>query len=330
MCICLSYTASYITTPSCLGVRGGALGSGCSVDPAESSKETEKTAYEATKAADLALWKRLESLFQDNKASRAAHLEEELTDLNFENFSSIDSYCNHIKTISERLDDVDATVPNSRLVLKLTGGLPEAYAGTVDFIQNQDPLPAFEKCRSRLKLAERTIKNRLAKEGGNRSQAALVSSEAPQVSHSAASSAALNPSRTKKSPNKSTALKRDNGKGRNIRPSFGPNWQQQPWMSWNPWIAQWPMPPPCPYPSSPWAPRPVATSSDPRSAGPGILGPRPQAYSVIAPSVSYTPTDIEAAMHALSFSQPDANYYLDTGATSHMTADPDGSQNSEE
>ena len=33
------------------------------------------------------------------------------------------------------------------------------------------------------------------------------------------------------------------------------------------------------------------------------------------------PTDIEAAMHALSFSQPDGNYYMDTSATSHMTAD---------
>ncbi|CAH9094724.1 unnamed protein product [Cuscuta europaea] len=84
-----------------------------------------------------AAWARLESLFQDNKVSRATHLEEELSDLNFENFSSIDSYCNHIKTLADRLEDVDAPIPNSRLVLKLTGGLPEAYSGTVDFIQNR-------------------------------------------------------------------------------------------------------------------------------------------------------------------------------------------------
>ena len=85
----------------------------------------EVAAYTASKAADPALWKRLaaailqwiygtispdllhaillkddtvhgawarlESLFQDNKASRATHLEEELVDLDFENFSSIDS-----------------------------------------------------------------------------------------------------------------------------------------------------------------------------------------------------------------------------------------------
>uniref|UniRef100_A0A803MDU1 Retrotransposon Copia-like N-terminal domain-containing protein n=1 Tax=Chenopodium quinoa TaxID=63459 RepID=A0A803MDU1_CHEQI len=94
-------------------------------------------------------WARLESMFQDNKASRASHLEQELADLDFENFSSIDGY----------------------------SSLPEAYAGTLDFIQNQEPLSSFESCRSRLKLAERTIKNRLAEEGGSskRPATALVS-----------------------------------------------------------------------------------------------------------------------------------------------------------
>jgi len=93
-------------------------------------------------------WARLESMFQDNKVSRATHLEEELADLNFENFSSIDSYCNHIKSLVDRLADVDAPLTNSRLVLKLTVGLPEAYAGIVDIIQNQEPLPLFASSRS--------------------------------------------------------------------------------------------------------------------------------------------------------------------------------------
>ena len=107
----------------------------------------EVAAYETSKAADLSLWKRLdaavlqwiygtisnnlllaillkddtaqgawsrlESMFQDNKASRATHLEEELSDLNFENFSSIDAYCNHIKSLADRLANVDAPIPNS-------------------------------------------------------------------------------------------------------------------------------------------------------------------------------------------------------------------------
>lgn len=138
------------------------------------TEESEVAAYTASKAKDPALWKRLdaavlqwiygtistdllhaillkddtahgawarlESMFQDNKASRATHLEEELAGLDFENFSSIDSYCNHIKSLADRLADVGSPLSDSRLVLKLTAGLPEAYAGTVDYIQNQEPL----------------------------------------------------------------------------------------------------------------------------------------------------------------------------------------------
>jgi len=85
-------------------------------------------------------------MFQDNKASRATHLEEKLADLNFDNFLSIDSYCNHIKSLADQLANVDAPLTNSRLVLKLTAGLPEAYAGMVDIIQNQEPLPSFTSC----------------------------------------------------------------------------------------------------------------------------------------------------------------------------------------
>ncbi|XP_058726360.1 uncharacterized protein LOC131597699 [Vicia villosa] len=60
----------------------------------------------------------------------------------------------------------------------------------------------------------------------------------------------------------------------------------------------------------------------------GVLGPRPQqaAYNVNAPS----PTDIETALHTLNLAQPDQYWYMDTGATSHMSSsqgfsDGDGS-----
>uniref|UniRef100_A0A803LN21 Uncharacterized protein n=1 Tax=Chenopodium quinoa TaxID=63459 RepID=A0A803LN21_CHEQI len=151
------------------------------------TEATELAAYEKSKMADLAYWKRLnavvlnwiygsishilltaillkddtaqgawarlESMFQDNKAARASHLEQELVDLDFENFTSIDDYCNHIKSLSDRLADVDAPIPDTRLTLKLTAGLPEAYAGTVDFIQNQEPLPSFESCRLSIEIS---------------------------------------------------------------------------------------------------------------------------------------------------------------------------------
>ncbi|KAE8702546.1 protein YLS7-like [Hibiscus syriacus] len=154
------------------------------------TEEEEITAYAASKAADPALWKRLDaavlqwiygtistdllhaillkddtaqgawsrlkSMFHDNKASRATHLEEELPDIDFGNFSSIDSYCNHIKSLVDRLADVDAHLSNNKLVLKLTVGLPEAY-------------------------------NRLAKEGISGNQAALVAGSDSDTSASSRS-----------------------------------------------------------------------------------------------------------------------------------------------
>ena len=96
--------------------------------------------------------------------------------------------------------------------------------------------------------------------------------------------------------------------------------QQQPQN--NPWPAgqQWPWPwmqwvvPPCPYSAAQWA-RP--NYQKPSCQQPGILGSRPQqAYAATAP----TPTDIEAAMHTLGITSPDPNWYMDTGATSHMTS----------
>ncbi|KAJ8640223.1 hypothetical protein MRB53_016917 [Persea americana] len=102
------------------------------------------------------------------------------------------------------------------------------------------------------------------------------------------------------------------GGGRTVGSSNGGcgSWQRQPSQEqqWQPWIGngqQWPWPfmpwavPPYPYPIAPWA-RP---NTQQRQAG--VLGPRPQqAYSAAAQP---TPTDIEAAMHTLGLTPPDAN-----------------------
>ena len=243
--------------------------------------------------------------------------------------------------------DVDAPVSNGRLVLRLTGCLPDAYGGTVDFIQNQEPLPSFESCRSRLKMAERTVKARLARENGGsgtRSGGAAMVAAANSSHTTTTDSTSHNKRHHNNNNNKGKYHSKNNGKKNNGKhhnssgphPSQTPH-QQQQWHSprqqgspqqgtWPPWQTNWGgwSIPPCPFPAYSWQPRPSYPAQRP-SSGSGVLGPRPQAYNVVAPSdfsnASYTPTDIEAAMHALSFSQPDGNYYMDTGATSHMTAD---------
>ncbi|XP_048229959.1 uncharacterized protein LOC125370096 [Ricinus communis] len=89
-----------------------------------------------------------------------------------------------------------------------------------------------------------------------------------------------------------------------------------------PWAA-----PRCQYPTSSWTRPPPARQ-------PGILGNRQQqAYAASVPtSSSYDPTEIEQAMHTMTLNTPDTNWYMDTDATSHMTASPgfsDGDANND-
>ncbi|XP_045797561.1 zinc finger protein 579-like [Trifolium pratense] len=111
--------------------------------------------------------------------------------------------------------------------------------------------------------------------------------------------------------------------------------RQAQWPSY-PYKQQWPSYP-YPHPHQQWVGpwQPCATPPCPYpTAGnfhkqPGILGQKPQQAHVAATptnpasqnaSYSYAPTDIQAAMHTFSISPPDDQWYMDTGATSHMTA----------
>ncbi|KAJ9537899.1 hypothetical protein OSB04_030632 [Centaurea solstitialis] len=112
------------------------------------------------------------------------------------------------------------------------------------------------------------------------------------------------------------------GKGRSRGSKYR---QQQPtWSHW-PSIGQYSAPL-CPYPTAPVPspyPRPQA----------GILGPAPspqpasfqQPHALLAPQSPYpygmllTPTDLGNAFNTMSLQQPDDAWYMDTGATSHLT-----------
>ncbi|XP_047170872.1 uncharacterized protein LOC124839174 [Vigna umbellata] len=276
-------------------------------------------------------WQHVADLFQDNKNSRALYLETQFTNTYLTDFSSTSAYCNHLKSLADQLSNVGAPISDQRLVLRLLAGLTEAYAGFVTVMQQKDELPSFATTCSRLKLEETTIKERATRESG--STALLTVDEGfssrPQHHNSniTSSQARNNPNRGKKN-NRGRVNNNRSGKG-----GRGSAWaagagrggapQQQQYQTYppyqhpffNPW-AGWAQPP-CPYPTASWQPRP------PRQVG--ILGSRPpqQAYNAsVAPSnVGYTPTDINAAIHSLSLSQPDENWYMDTSATSHMTAD---------
>ncbi|GAU24529.1 hypothetical protein TSUD_156410 [Trifolium subterraneum] len=265
-------------------------------------------------------WNRITAMFNDNKHSRAVQLENQFSNTNLEDFPSTTAYCNRLKLLSDQLANVESPISNTRLVLKMISGLTDAYAGFVTYIQQHDHLPTFAAAKSRLELEESTMIQRAARENGSSSTpAALVANTttpefAPPPQPYQNRPPSNNGSRGRGKKNNRNNGGRNYGRGGRFGGGRGPQqqWQQwgpAPWQQWAPWNI-----PPCPYPSYNWG-RPNNASQTQQS---GILGPKPQqaAFNVNTPS----PTDIENALHTLNLAQTDPTWYMDTGATSHMTS----------
>ncbi|XP_076908344.1 uncharacterized protein LOC143565170 [Bidens hawaiensis] len=112
------------------------------------------------KSTVCAAWEALETLFQDNKPSRALYLQQKLTNTRLEDFLNMEAYCREVKALSDQLTNVDAPLNNQQLVLQLITGLTEQYETTATILQNEKPLPTFNEARSRLchEEAEKTNK----------------------------------------------------------------------------------------------------------------------------------------------------------------------------
>ncbi|XP_056684527.1 uncharacterized protein [Spinacia oleracea] len=300
-----------------------------STDLLQTIIEPDSTAMEA--------WGRLRDIFQDNKNSRAVTLEQEFSHTSMEDFPNASAYCQRLKELADQLKNVGAPVSNDRLVLQLVAGLTEAYNGVGTLLRQSNPLPPFYQARSMLTLEEAG----LAKKAAIGAPCAMVAA-APRDADDAPQLSSYPDNRGngggKKGSHRNYGGKNNRGGGRGGgkggRHGGGSNThgggrggnhsgqqQQSGYQQGNgaqtmPWPWQWPWPiPPCPYPVDNWA-KPNANQKQA-----GILGPFPQAFTATGPQ---TPTDIEAAMHTLGLNPPDANWYMDTGATSHMTSGQDG------
>ncbi|KAD7477650.1 hypothetical protein E3N88_00786 [Mikania micrantha] len=141
-------------------------------------------------------------------------------------------------------------------------------------------------------------------------------------------------------PNQGRGSHRGANNNHNRSPHLGQNYQrgppkqaswasyaQPPWAApsgqppyWAPW---WAAPPPCPYPTqgwaSPWNP-PSQRPPSSRSSGPS----RPAAQAHVSESdySPFEPTDLGAALNAMSLDEEDTSWIMDTGATHHLSADP--------
>ncbi|XP_071726908.1 uncharacterized protein [Rutidosis leptorrhynchoides] len=263
-------------------------------------------------------WDRLKNIFHDNQHSRSIHLMNQFSNTRLDAFSSVSAYCQELKQLCDQinqLSDNNSRIEENRLVLQLITGLNDSYDAIGSILAHRKPLPSFYEARSMLILEETRKSKQLAYATSTANTALVTTTPATPRAPS------LNQTQIRNYSNRGRGNSRGNFRGRgntgrgrgrssyNSNPnSSGQNasqWGYAPWAWQNQQSA-----PPCPYPSMPWV-RPNNNNQ------PGILGPRPQ--QSYAHSVQSTPTDIEEALHAMSLNPPDDNWYLDTGATSHMT-----------
>ncbi|XP_021980648.1 uncharacterized protein LOC110876794 [Helianthus annuus] len=90
-----------------------------------------------TDATARTTWLKLEKIFLSNKQAKVAALESRFVNLTLEQCSSVDDYCQQLKSLADQLQDVDPQVTESRLVLKLVRGLSPKFDTTAALINNQ-------------------------------------------------------------------------------------------------------------------------------------------------------------------------------------------------
>lgn len=99
------------------------------------------------------IWQKIESLFQDNKDTRANELETELRTMQLGEMSNTE-YCQKIKVIPDLLANIEEPVSQRNLVMSTVNGLSDKYEQVAGIIRHQKPMPTFLEARSMLLMEE--------------------------------------------------------------------------------------------------------------------------------------------------------------------------------
>ncbi|KAJ9543586.1 hypothetical protein OSB04_023293 [Centaurea solstitialis] len=99
------------------------------------------------------LWEALDSYFLNNKLSRSLQLQTAFRNTK-KGVLSITDYCHTLKDIADSLADVDTKISQQDLVLQILQHLPPSYQSLVDVITHTKPFPSFLKDKNMLLLHE--------------------------------------------------------------------------------------------------------------------------------------------------------------------------------
>ncbi|WVZ82502.1 hypothetical protein U9M48_029756 [Paspalum notatum var. saurae] len=274
------------------------------------------------------VWTRIADFFLGNRDSRAVQLEQDLHNLEQGDLSAT-AYCHRLKTLSDALADCGRAVGDRALVHQLIRGLNPKYHVLKQMLPQMPTFPTFIQACDQLIVAENTIAT--SKTGDT--DTALVATNGSTSSGSGSGGNSQRPD-NERAPSDSSSRGRGRGGGHggrgrgrgrgSGRNNNSSNRAQQP----NPavlmqqlaaWLAS----------GSNWrAPWTGATGP-----GTGQSPPAGQAYNAatqMAPTAppSFDTTALLQALQAATLPQQNAqsDWFMDTGASGHMTSDPGSSQ----
>ncbi|XP_010233327.1 uncharacterized protein LOC104583223 [Brachypodium distachyon] len=258
------------------------------------------------------VWTKLSSLFLDNMMTQAVYMEEEFRSLQ-QGHLSVTDYCSRLKVLADGLRDVGIQVSDQSMLFNMLRGLNPSLGHAISVLTMQQPLPSFMRAHSYLLLEEHRQEQAVRRQAAAAFFVDRFGAPAPASPQGSPSSS------NKKNKKRETASTSPAAGG-----SRFPNSPAAP--SW-------------PHGVNPWSGTFQAWQQTPRAPGAGVLGPRPpmaptarEAYnantSMMAPSFSSaTPVapaldpNFMVAMQQMSLqNNGGGDWFLDTGASSHMTS----------
>nr|XP_040252316.1 translation initiation factor IF-2-like isoform X2 [Aegilops tauschii subsp. strangulata] len=286
----------------------------------------------------LGAWTSICQLFLDNRLQRQVLLTTEFYSLTQDGMGLFD-YCLRLKVLADELRDVGAAVSDATMLTNLIRGLGPDYANAASNL-NLLTEPTFARAVNYLRLEERRMRHASLQ----RTQTALAvgTTRAPAAPNpvpapAAPPAAASPPGNTRKKKRGNDGRPRSSG-----QPSAGPRppappAAPAPWFGGvNPWtgvVHAWAMPPTrAPHPGI-LGPRPGGHQALLAAPQPGGVPPPPPSSWPPAPTSSWTgassSTYDPALLAALQQAPPPSAYpgngdwFMDTGASSHMASHPD-------
>ena len=255
------------------------------------------------------VWLRVENQFRNNKEARAIQLDNDLCTKEIGDLS-VHDYSQSLKSIADLLENVEAPVSDKTLVMYMLNGLNEKYDHIINVIKHQKPFPSFEDARNMLEMEETRLKkpNKVTiahSDHSSSSTALVVSDPTPKQSNNQQHNQQHN-NRGNRRGNRGRG--RFNNFNNQYRQNYG-NWGMPP-QYWPPQYNNWQHPQ-----HTPWM-MPPSNSFNQRP-----FTPRPNTHEANLAEYGLQPTtDFAESFNTMTLAEPSSNWYMDSGASSHLAS----------